>query len=239
MRPQRKLAADRLESKKRESVGAEPDLLTDPEEIAKREAENAVRQFDAVLDLIDQVARDGLPFKLRPSTILGLHKLELDGLSRFAGTWRPSKVEIELSGHEPPHESQVPALMEDLCDWVNEHFESESALTLCGYVMWRLNWVHPFLDGNGRTSRAVAYLVLCAKLGDRLPGALTIPEQIAADRDPYYAALEAADQACDGETLDLSEMERLLTHYLGVQLASTFERAGQAATEEEGERKFH
>ena len=226
-------------SNKRESVGVEPSLLKDPEEIAKREAENAVRQFDAVLDLIDEVARDGRTFKLRPSTVLALHKFALDGLSRFAGTWRPSKVEIEQSGHEPPHESQVPALMEDLCDWVNDRFESESALTLCAYVMWRLNWIHPFLDGNGRTSRAVAYLVLCAKLGDRLPGSLTIPEQIAADREPYYAALEAADAGLNGEKLDLSAMEKLLTHYLGVQLASTFERAAQSENNEDSERKFH
>ena len=233
------MATDKPESKERESVGAEPDLLTGAEEIAKREAENAVRQFDAVLDLIDEVARDGRAFKLRPSTILGLHKLALDGLSRFAGTWRPSKVEIEQSGHEPPHESQVPLLMEEMCEWVNDHFSSESALTLCAYVMWRLNWVHPFLDGNGRTSRAVAYLVLCARLGDRLPGALTIPEQIAADRDPYYAALEAADAGWTGEQLDLSQMEKLLTHYLGVQLASTFERAAKTENDEDSERKFH
>lgn len=224
---------------KRESVGAEPSLLTDPEEIARQEAQNAVKQFDAVLDLIDQVARDGRVFRLRPSTILSLHKLALDGLSRFAGTWRPSKVEIEQSGHKPPHESQVPALMEDLCDWVNENFNSRSALTLCAFVMWRLNWIHPFLDGNGRTSRAVAYLVLCAKLGDRLPGALTIPEQIAADRDPYYEALESADASCDDERFNLDAMEQLLTHYLGVQLASTFERASQNEEANDSERKFH
>ncbi|MBO6944978.1 Fic family protein [Altererythrobacter sp.] len=226
-------------SGKRESVGAEPSLLTDPEEIAKREAENAVRQFDAVLDLIDEVARDGRKFRLRPSTILGLHKFALDGLSRFAGTWRSSKVEIEQSRHEPPHESRVPELMEDLCDWVNDNFESQSALSLCAYVMWRLNWIHPFLDGNGRTSRAVAYLVLCAKLGDRMPGALTIPEQIAADREPYYQALESADAAWADKKLDLAEMEELLTHYLGVQLASTFERAAQPENGDDTDRKFH
>jgi hypothetical protein len=36
--------------------------------------------------------------------------------------------------------------------------------------MWRTNWVHPFDDGNGRTARAASYLVLCVKLGYRLPG---------------------------------------------------------------------
>ncbi|MBL8221394.1 MAG: Fic family protein, partial [Bryobacterales bacterium] len=31
-------------------------------------------------------------------------------------------------------------------------------------VMWRLNWIHPFFGGNGRTARSASYLVLCASL---------------------------------------------------------------------------
>lgn len=223
----------------RESVGAEPLLLTDPDEIARQEAGNAVRQFDAVLDLIDEVARDGRPFKLRPSTILSLHKFALDGLSRYAGTWRPSPVSIEKSGHAPPHESQVPALIEEMCDWVNGHWASRSALSLCSYVMWRLNWIHPFLDGNGRTSRAVSYLVLCAKLGDRLPGKLTIPEQIAAHRDPYYAALEAADASLPKGEADFTEMEALLQSYLAKQLSGAFADASSTPADSDGARKLH
>jgi Fic family protein len=223
----------------RESVGSEPELLSDPDEIARREAENAVRQFDAVLDMIDLVAREGRSFKLRPSAILSLHKLALEGLSRYAGTWRPSPVKIEKSGHQPPHESQVPALIEEMCDWVNDNWEKESAIKICAYLMWRLNWIHPFLDGNGRTSRAVSYLALCAKIGDRLPGTLTIPEQIASGREPYYQALEAADRACESGNLDVAEMETLLTHYLGVQLASTFEQASSTSAGARQDRKLH
>jgi Fic family protein len=212
----------------RDSVGHEPELLKDPIEIAERESENTLRQIDRVLDLIDEVARDKRPFRLRPSTILMLHREALQGLSRYAGTWRPSPVEIKKSNHVPPPESQVPELMEELCDWVNDHWDSEQALRLCAYVMWRLNWIHPFLDGNGRTSRAVAYLVLCAKIGDRLPGRLTIPEQIAEDRDPYYDALEDADKHATTGKLDLSAMEGLLEHYLAVQLSGVFQDAGGA-----------
>ena len=223
----------------RESRGAEPLLLTDPDEIARQEAANAVMQYDAVLDLIDEVARDGRPFKMRPSTILALHKFALDGLSRYAGTWRPSPVSIEKSGHVPPHESQVPALVEEMCDWVNENWAGKSALTLCSYVMWRLNWIHPFLDGNGRTSRAISYLVLCAKLGDRLPGKLTIPEQIAANRDPYYAALEGADAAAASGEMDFAEMEALLQAYLAKQLSGAFADASSIADAENGTKKLH
>lgn len=217
----------------RDSVGAEPELLTDPNEIAERESENTLRQIDRVLDLVDEVARDRRPFRLRPSTILGLHREALQGLSRYAGTWRPSPVEINKAKHVPPPEGDVPHLIEDMCDWVNDNWESESALKLCAYIMWRLNWIHPFLDGNGRTSRAVAYLVLCARLGDRLPGRVTIPEQIAEDRRPYYEALEQADEHWKAGNLDVSAMETLLEHYLAVQLSGVFREAGGNAAPSE------
>ena len=38
--------------------------------------------------------------------------------------------------------------------------------------------------GNGRTSRALSYLVMCARLGYRIPGTHTIPEQIVAIGNP-------------------------------------------------------
>ena len=74
--------------------------------------------------------------------------------------------------------------------------------------------------GNGRTSRAISYLVLCARLGYRLVGTNTIPEQIVANRQPYYAALDAADDAYAEGKIDVSAMESLLGQMLAVQLAS-------------------
>jgi Fic family protein len=88
-----------------------------------------------------------------------------------------------------------------------------------------MNWIHPFVDGNGRTSRAVSYLVLCVRLGYRLPGTTTIPEQISRNKDPYYQALEAADNANTSGKLDLTEMERLLESLLANQLVSVLDSA--------------
>lgn len=229
-----------MTSEGRESVGVVAALLDDPIEIARREAAHAVQQFDTVLDLIDEVARGGRSFRLRPSTILLLHKTALDGLSPYAGTWRPSAVSISQSQHAPPDASRLPSLIEEMCDWINDRRDQHSALELCAYVMWRLNWIHPFNDGNGRTSRAVSYLVLCARSGDRIPGRLAIPEQIALDRLPCYAALEAADRSCleDGG-FDLSEMEAPLHRCLAAQLASTLTQAAQADRGDEAERKLH
>ncbi|WP_374414681.1 Fic family protein [Novosphingobium colocasiae] len=223
----------------RHSVAAQPSLISDPIEEAQRESENALAQFDRVLDLIDDVARGDRPFRFRPSIILDLHRLALDGLSHYAGNFRPSDVEIGQSRHVPPKAHLVPGLIEEMCDFVLENFETEKALHLCAYVMWRLNWIHPFTDGNGRTSRALAYYVLCAKIGYRLPGHVTVPEQIAGDKRPYYRALELADEHwLDGE-LNLAELEALLDGCLAKQLLTAYDDASDPNCGPPKDRKLH
>ena len=122
----------------------------------------------------------------------------------------------------------MPEMVEDLCDYVNENWK-RNALHLAAYVMWRLNWIHPFTDGNGRTSRAASYLILCLRTGYLLPGRRTIPDQISEDRTSYYGALEAADQACLGGKIDLKEMEELLSEMLAKQLVAIHEDAKKLA----------
>lgn len=209
----------------RHSEAEQVSLVDDPIEEARRESANAVAQFDRVIELIEDVTRGQRPFKVRPSIILDLHRIALDGLSPYAGNFRPGGVSIGKSRHTPPAAHLVPSLIEEMCDHVMDRFGSGSALHLCAYVMWRLNWIHPFTDGNGRTSRALAYYVLCAKVGYVLPGQKTIPEQIAADKPPYYSALEAADATEEAGSLDLVELESLLGGQLAAQLLSTYEEA--------------
>lgn len=211
----------------RHSDADAPSLIADEDERAEREAANAVAQFDRMLDLIDGVERDGRVFKLRPSIIQELHRLALDGLSAYAGNWRPADVRIGMSSHTPPGAHLVAGLMEEMCDWINDRWSEASPLTLCSYAMWRLNWVHPFDDGNGRTSRAVAYLVLCAAVGHRFPGRVTIPELIARHKTPYYDALEQIDESAKKGEPDLAPMKTLLEGYLAKQLAGVFEAASQ------------
>jgi Fic family protein len=223
----------------RHSIAAEPSLISDPIEEARRESENAIAQFDRVLDLIDDVVRAERPFRLRTSMILDLHRIALDGLSSYAGNFRPSDVSIGQSKHKPPAAHLVPGLIEEMCDWVMDHFESDQALQLCAYVMWRLNWIHPFTDGNGRTSRALAYFVLCAKIGYRLPGHETVPEQIAANKAPYYQALERVDEQFAQGIHDLRALEELLDQCLAKQLLSAYEDAKNPQAGSTKEKRLH
>lgn len=149
-----------------------------------------------------------------------LQRAALSGISLYAGVYRPSDITIEKSKHQPPGAHLVAELIEKLCDYANEHLAVASPIHLASYVLWRLNWIHPFTDGNGRTARAVAYLVLSVRVGMILPGTNTIPEQIIAKRKLYYDALEAADTALEQGQVDVAAVEQLMSGMLAGQLLS-------------------
>jgi Fic family protein len=210
---------------RRHSHALEPELIQDPIKRAEAEAANSLRQFDAGKGAAQEALDRGGRFKLRPSLILALHREALAGISSFAGNYRPSAVEISKSKHAPPPAHMVPALIEDLCDYVNDNWE-QTALHLSSYVMWRLNWIHPFADGNGRTSRIVSYVVLMIRSECILPGSPTIPDQIASDRRGYFGALDQADAAFKEGRIDVSAMEELLGGMLARQLTSFYQSVG-------------
>src|ERR1035441_6915449 len=206
----------------RDSRPASHELFSSPEEKAALEARNGLLQFDEVLKLIDQADS---AFKLRPSTIQRLQRMAIQDIYTCDGNYRTGPVCIRGTTHHPPQAHEVAECTEELCEYVNSNWDHHTALHLSAYVMWRLNWIHPFAGGNGRTSRAVSYLVLCARIGYRVSGTVTIPEQIVANRQPYYEALDAADAAWAQNIVDVSAMERLLEHALAVQLSSVLEAA--------------
>jgi Fic family protein len=210
----------------RHSKALEAEIITDLDELARKESFNVVAQYRAVAEMVESFLEPERSFKLRTSHLLHLHRAALDGISSYAGNFRPAGIEIGKSNHEPPPAHRVPELIEDLCDYVNEKWDEKSPLHLAAYVMWRLNWIHPFTDGNGRTSRAASYLVLCVRLKALMPGRLTIPEQIEQDRTPYYRALEAADMAWAEGRIDLTAMKQLLASMLAKQLYAIHEEAG-------------
>ena len=216
----------------RHSEALEVELIADPDQKAQQEAKNGLRQFDRAVEQIEYWLQPNRPFKLRPSAILSLNRIALDGLSRYAGIYRPGGIAIGGSKHTPPASHLVPELVEQLCDYVNGNWD-RSPIHLASYVLWKLNWIHPFVDGNGRTTRATSFVVLCVRLGYRVPGSNTIPEQISRDKKPYYEALESADASCQGEKFDVSTIEGLMESWLTNQLASVIKdaKAGKPHTE--------
>jgi Fic family protein len=199
-------------------------LIHDEGAVALLEAENGLLQFDAVLALASSaIGERKLDFT--PALILELNRIAIQGIRRSAGQFRTVPIGITNTPHNPPPPEEVEAHVKDMCAYVNEHWRAASddlkdAIHLGAYLMWRLNWIHPFRDGNGRTSRVVSYLALTARLGQLLPGEPTIPDQIVDNREPYYHALDDADAAWKKGTLDVSTMEDLIEKLLERQLSS-------------------
>jgi Fic family protein len=213
------------EEERRHSVASEAYLIPDEQLRAEAEARNGLLQFDRACSMIVDAIEKGASWKLRPSLILALHRAALEGISSYAGNFRPSSVAISGSEHKPVDAHLVPELIEDLCDHINGRWSEKTAVHLASYVMWRLNWIHPFSDGNGRTSRMVSYLVLSVRLGMLLPGRDTIPDQIVDNRQPYFNALEDADRTFANNELDLTRMEELIESMLAKQLMGVMESA--------------
>lgn len=209
----------------RHSRRVRQEIASDEHEIARVEARNALRQTDAVFSIINDRIKSGAPLRLRPSLALTLNRLATEGIEELAGVFRPDPIKIDGSSHKPPPFQEVPELVEEMCDYVNDHWKDRTPLHLSCYVMWRMNWIHPFTDGNGRTARALSYVVLCTSLGDQLPGSMTIPEQISSNKFPYYDALEDADKAFHDGRIDVSALEQLTGDMLAAQLLSVHESA--------------
>jgi Fic family protein len=90
------------------------------------------------------------------------------------------------------------------------------------HALWRVNWIHPFKNGNGRTARSFSYACLCARLGVILPGTATVIDQIMTTRAEYEAALRVADAAASKDPMarDLAAMRGYLYGLLQIQISS-------------------
>lgn len=94
----------------------------------------------------------------------------------------------------------MPHLVADLVSWVDDAFERKvHGVEIAAYILWRVNWIHPFAGGNGRTARAAAYLALCMRAEMMIPGERPLPAWICGERDAYIEALRSVDASLAGE----------------------------------------
>lgn len=104
---------------------------------------------------------------LTPSTVLELHSIVTDGTMPSADTGRlrrsdePIHVvdDVDRVLHVPPDAGELPARLETLCRFANERNTTPFIHPVVRAILvhfW-LAYDHPFLDGNGRTARALFY----------------------------------------------------------------------------------
>ena len=188
----------------------------DAELYARLLERNLIRQYDLLANCIEIGLKQG-PFALDKYVLWALNHVAVANISQFGGRFREEPIYV--GDHIPPHFDQVSELMDRFISFIHENWDNLSPTQLAAYGLWRLNWIHPFIEGNGRTARAVCYYLLCTKYGGLLRGKKIVPERIRENRRPYYDALKAADRAWENGNLDVSALEAYLAQLVSEQLS--------------------
>lgn len=190
------------------------------------EVANGNRQYDFLLSMVVASLQLGRPF-LSTQLLKALNFQAIACLHVCAGEYRPCDVRVVdgtgTTTYQPPDPYRVTALMDDFINTVNRTWETADPVALAAFVLWRLNHIHPFINGNGRTARAACYFVLCVQAKQWLPGKVILPELLRRDHSDYVAALRHADL-----TSDLSQLHALLMRLLSEQLATANGGGGAA-----------
>lgn len=189
----------------------------DKELFDKVQEQNLLRQYDLLTNCIEIGLLKGIEF-FDKYTLWSLNAAAVSNIAQFGGRFREEPIYV--GDHIPPHYNDVSDLMDRCLSVVHENWDSiENPMVLPAYILWRMNWIHPFVEGNGRTARAVCYYLICMKYGSLLPGKTIVPERIRADRKPYYDALKAADRAWAEGHFDVSALADYLTVLVKAQLS--------------------
>lgn len=143
----------------------------------------AINHSEAIHFIYDLVAQT---VDINEYHLLQLHSLILRGInSSYAGKYRNVNVRITGSEHVPPEPYVVPKMMEDFFLFYRRNKSSMHPVILAAEMHERLVSIHPFIDGNGRTSRLIMNLIL---LGRGYP--IAILKGDLNSRHSYYSALE-------------------------------------------------
>jgi Fic family protein len=187
-----------------------------PELYAKVQEQNLLRQYDLLLNCIEIGLEKGIE-SFDKYTLWSLNAAAVANIAQFGGRYREEPIYV--GNHLPPHFKDVPNEMDRFLSVIHENWDVLGHPTLLpAYALWRLNWIHPFVEGNGRTARAACYYLICLRQGRLLPGKKIVPERIRENRERYYLALEEADRHWNEGNFNVNALAEYLSELLKGQL---------------------
>ncbi|OGH88033.1 MAG: hypothetical protein A3J93_02575 [Candidatus Magasanikbacteria bacterium RIFOXYC2_FULL_42_28] len=156
-----------------------------------------VKNYLNVLKFIEKIVAEKQ--LITEKVILKMHKLVTDKTlnSQFSGHYRPGPIyvvrrrlgmpqEILYTG---PEAKRVPQLMAEFVTWIKDSEEKEiSPVIVAAVAHMELAAIHPFNDGNGRTARALATLILYQR-GYDFRRLFALEDYYNTDRSSYYKAI--------------------------------------------------
>jgi len=159
-------------------------ILGAPNEIC--EVKNAFEAYERLLQMNPRSIKD----------MLAAHKVLMKELTKEEGTFRSGGVGIfagETLVHMAPQADLVPQLISELMDWTKKA-EVHPLIKSCVFH-YEFEFIHPFMDGNGRMGRMWQTLLLYK--WKPLFGWLPIETLIRERQDEYYKVLGECDHKAD------------------------------------------
>ena len=202
------------------------EVLVDDQTIRGRERDEfEVKGYYAALHFLETQALRQQSITER--TIQLLHGLVMGGgRTKVAPSpYRTKQNMIKEAGsgllvYLPPEAKDVPELMQALVSWLKRNRQLPPAI-LAGVCHYQFATIHPYYDGNGRTARLLASLVLHLN-GYGLKGLYSLEEYYAKNLEGYYRAISIGPSHNYYEGREQADITQWLEYFcLGV--ATAFE----------------
>lgn len=207
------------------SLAIEGNTLSEDEVRDIIDGKNVVAPVKQIQEVKNAIATYELYPTLNPfnmKDLLKAHRVMMQALLDDAGKFRRSGVGVFSEKglvHIAPPADRVPTLMGDLFDWLkasNDHLLIRSCV-----FHYEFEFIHPFIDGNGRTGRLWQSLILgkLHPLFEHLP----VENMVYANQRAYYDAITASTNAGQsGPFIDfmLNEIYETLKSHQGEELPS-------------------
>lgn len=208
------------------------DLAHGREIMATRKDKQEVLNYLKVLESIDKLT-DGK--KITEKDVLKVHKMVTQDTLEdptACGVYRNRYVVVgnKFTGEvifRPPSNEDVPKLMKALVAWLNSsEAQALDPVIEAGIAHYEFVRIHPFLDGNGRTARVLATLILYVR-GFDAKQFFCLDDYYDSDRPSYYQVLKSIDQ----KTLDITSWLEYFVTGVKVSIASVKERVTRLSSE--------
>lgn len=185
--------------------------------------------YREAFDFVSEYLRSGDP--ITEGLIREIHKRLVEGVRggvAAPGEYRNIQNYVVNSAtgetvYTPPPANDVPILMSDLVYWLNREEEDTHPVLVSGIAQFQFVHIHPFLDGNGRTSRLLSTLCLY-RAGYDFKRLFTISEYYDRDRPAFYQAIQSVRE----KGMDMTGWLEYFVEGLITQLAEVRERGEQA-----------
>ena len=136
------------------------------------------------IDYVDDIVSRNID--ISESVIKDIHHIILKSINNEnAGKYRNTNVLISGSAHRPVEHFLVEEKMRELVQWYDANKNKMHPIELAAEFHFRFVYIHPFIDGNGRTARLLMNLIF---MRNGYPIAVIKNDA----RDEYMKALEPA-----------------------------------------------